>query len=97
MTPKMQVELISISPVSFELAKIGDLVAIRRKNPNHNEYRGNLESPTDAFLIFKGVTKIGMVPTDFVKKNDAIKNIKKARIISMDKINLKVSIELIIV
>ena len=68
MTPKMQVELISISPVSFELARIGDLVAVRKKKPKNNEYRGNLESPTDAFLIFKGVTKIGMIPNDFVKK-----------------------------
>ncbi len=79
----MEVQLISVSPVSFMMAKEGDLVKIRRKAPKPNEFRGTLEAATESFLIFKGETKIGMVPKNFAAQQDTSWLRKKCRIVKM--------------
>jgi hypothetical protein len=38
----MIIELTSLSPVSFMLAKVGDKVEIKVKKPNKNEFRGSI-------------------------------------------------------
>ncbi len=59
----IEVQLTSVSPVAFMLAKAGDLVSIRLKKPKKNEFRGNkIGAGVDSLLVFKGITKIGMIP-----------------------------------
>ena len=64
-----QVNLTSLSPLSFEVAKVGDLVTVRKKLPNKNEFRDKIGSATESFLVFKGETKIGMIPSKFSVEN----------------------------
>jgi hypothetical protein len=79
----MEVQLMSVSPVSFMMAKEGDLVKIKRKAPKLNEFRGTLEAATESFLIFKGETKIGMIPKIFVDDQENLWYRKKCRIVKM--------------
>jgi len=39
------------------------------KTPRKTEYRGSIGPAVRSVLVFKGGTKIGMIPTDFVSKN----------------------------
>ena len=61
----MLIELTSLSPISFMLTKVGDSIEIKVKKPNKNEFRGSIGSAIEVFLVFKGPTKIGMIPTTF--------------------------------
>jgi hypothetical protein len=63
----MIVDLASISPVSFLLAKCGDKLEITRKLPNKNEFRGNIGKATTMYLVCKGKTKIGIIPPSFIE------------------------------
>ena len=65
----MRLELTSLSPLSFQLAKVGVLVTLKRKRANPNEYREKIGSARDCFLAFIGQTKIGMVP---ISHNDKV-------------------------
>ena len=67
----MKVQLSSVSPISFLMIREGELLEIKRKPPNKNEFRGRLEAATESYLVFKSQTKIGMLPTKFVKENNA--------------------------
>ncbi|MCF8197090.1 MAG: hypothetical protein K9J38_13900 [Polynucleobacter sp.] len=80
----MFINLTSISPIAFELAKVGDVVSIKKKAPNAREFRGSLEKPVDAFLVFKGVTKVGMIPSATSNNIENISQIRRAVIQSMD-------------
>ena len=81
---KQTVQLLSISPIAFSMAKEGDIVNVRKKNPRNNEFRGEkIGAATVSYLIFKGITKIGMLPEDFVSYNlPEIR--KKCKIVKMD-------------
>ena len=89
----MSISLSAISPVAFELAKVGDLVSIKKKPPNKSEYRGSLEAPREVFLVFKGVTKVGMIPGRVSDQLPDLENIKTARIIAMDKSKTLIQIQ----
>jgi hypothetical protein len=58
----MDIELTSISPISFEIVKEGDIALIKIVKAKPNEYREKIGPPKDCFLVFKGPTKIGMIP-----------------------------------
>ena len=58
----MDIELTSISPISFEIVKVGDIALIKIVKAKPNEYREKIGPPKDCFLVFKGPTKIGMIP-----------------------------------
>jgi hypothetical protein len=92
----MEVELISVSPISFMMAKEGDILEIRRKLPKLNEYRGTLEVATESLLIFKGQTKIGMIPYEVYTLLKNIKFKKKCRISMMNKEMKKIQIKIFI-
>jgi hypothetical protein len=77
------------------LAKEGDWVEIRRKPPNLKEFRGTLEAATESFLVFKGQTKIGMIPADFFKKHEKSKLKNKCKITKMDQTTSIIFIELV--
>lgn len=60
------IQLASVSPISFALAKEGDLVTIKRKQSKKNEFRGHkIGFSSDSYLVFKGITKIGMIPLEY--------------------------------
>jgi len=92
----LNVELSSLSPVSFLFAKEGDFVAIREKIPNLREFRGTLESARVVFLVFKGQTKVGMIPPIFLEQHDISDKLSRGRIVKIDKEKKKIIIELII-
>jgi hypothetical protein len=82
---KKLVTLTSVSPIAFTLAKVGDLVEVKKKLPKANEFRGEkIGAATISFLIFKGITKIGMLPEKFVEEEgfDTIK--RRCRIKTME-------------
>ena len=74
----------SVSPVSFMMAKEGELVQIRHTPSKKNEYRANIGPPADCYLVFKGQTKIGMIPKTFVNQNKQLMRPKNCRIKKMD-------------
>ena len=88
----MLINLISISPIAFELAKVGDTVSIKKKAPNTNEFRGSLEKPVDVFLVFKGITKVGMIPSAISNNIDTMSKIHRAVIESMDSSKKQIAI-----
>jgi hypothetical protein len=58
----IEVKLSSLSPLSFEFAKDGDTVSLVRKKANKREFRSSIGAAVDSILVFKGQTKIGMIP-----------------------------------
>ena len=81
----MEVKLQSISPISFSMIKLGDTVRIEHKPAKLNEYRDKIGPAVDCHLIFKGQTKIGMIPNNFVKNNKDYLRKKVCKISSVDK------------
>jgi len=75
------INLVSVSPVSFLLAKNGDHLTIKKKLPNKFEFRGSLGKATTMFIVFKGQTKIGIIPPDFIKEFESIYTAKKTCLI----------------
>jgi hypothetical protein len=63
----MEVQLTAISPVAYMVAKEGDMAVVKRNPPKKNEFRDKIGPATEAMLVFKGVTKIGMIPHEFIK------------------------------
>jgi hypothetical protein len=64
----MRTELTSLSPLSFELLKVGDPLILKRQRPRANEFRSSIGAPIETVLVFRGGTKVGMLPIKFVKK-----------------------------
>ena len=81
----MQVQLTAISPVAFMFAKEGDKALVKRSPPKLREYRDKIGPATEAFLVFKGETKIGMIPTEFISRLGDVKLKKICRIAKLDR------------
>jgi hypothetical protein len=90
----VSISLSAISPIAFELAKEGDFVSIKKKAPNKAEYRGTLEAARDVFLVFKGVTKVGMIPSKVSDTLPDLANVKTGKIIKMDQSKMLIQIQL---
>jgi len=88
------IELTSISPVAYILAKAGDLAVIKPMTPRANEYRANIGAASEAFLVFKGNTKIGMIPKSWVAQFGKAAIGRRCRILTMDKENNIIIIKL---
>ncbi len=58
----LEIKLSSLSPLSFEFAKTGDRVSLVRKKANKKEFRSSIGAAVDSILVFRGQTKIGMIP-----------------------------------
>lgn len=65
----MEIKLTSLSPLSFEFAKTGDVVSLVRKKANKKEFRSSIGAAVDSILVFKGQTKIGMIPIKIGEEN----------------------------
>lgn len=92
MTSEVKIQLTSVSPVSFSVAKEGDRARIEHKPPRRNEYREKIGPPTDCYLVFKGQTKIGMIPKDFV---DSHKDLLRRRVCLIKEMNPQKSLVVI--
>ncbi|MGB4468166.1 MAG: hypothetical protein WBH99_01455 [Azovibrio sp.] len=88
----MEIELQSISPISFSMIKLGDTVRIEHKPAKLNEYREKIGPAVDCYLIFKGQTKIGMIPNNFVKNHKDYLKKRVCKISGIDKDQSKISI-----
>jgi hypothetical protein len=81
----MEVSLIALSPMSFLAVKEGDNLKILHKPPRHYEFREKIGPAIEYYLVFKGQTKIGMIPSAFVNKNKNLLDKKSCKIVSIDK------------
>ena len=57
----MEVKLEALSPLAFDLLRPGHVVRLQFKPSDRREYRDKIVA-RDCFLVFRGQTKIGMVP-----------------------------------
>lgn len=80
----MEVQLKAISPVAFTFAKEGDKAVVKRNPPKLREYRDKIGPANEAFLVFKGETKIGMIPHEFIAKLGTVKFKRICSIVKMD-------------
>ncbi len=81
----MPVQLNAVSPVAFMLAKEGDKALVKRSAPKPNEYRDKIGPASEAYLVFKGETKIGMIPREFISSLGDVPLKKVCRIARMDR------------
>ena len=65
----MEIKLSSLSPLSYEFTKPGDTVTLYRKQPNKKEFRSSIGAAVESILIFKGSTKVGMIPVQVADEN----------------------------
>ena len=65
----LEIKLSSLSPLTFEFARVGDTVSLFRKKANKKEFRSSIGAAVDSILIFRGQTKIGMIPIKIGEEN----------------------------
>ena len=90
----MQVQLTSLSPVSYMIAKEGELVTIQHRPPRPNEYREKIGAAAECYLVFKGKTKIGMIPKKITVDHPEFLIKKSCRIVRIDQSNSVFVVEL---
>jgi hypothetical protein len=89
----MEIKLSSVSPFSFEMCRVGDRLSVRSVKPKAGEYRGTIGAATRSVLVFKGNTKIGMIPAS-VLPSDSEGNVpKRCRVVRMDESQKVLAIE----
>jgi hypothetical protein len=66
----MKIELTSTSPISFSYIREGQKLRVKHIPKKPNEYREKIGPPSDCYLIFKGTTKIGMIPSTLTNNHD---------------------------
>lgn len=81
----IEVQLKAISPVAFMVAKAGDTAVVKKNPPKPNEYRDKIGPAAEALLVFKGETKIGMIPHELVRRLGSISLKRVCRISKMDR------------
>lgn len=91
----LDIKLLSTSPISFEVARPGDVVEIRYSPPKKNEYRASIGRSLGGFLVFKGQTKLGLIPRDIVAEyEDFIKSARRGTVVISDETKKKLVIKL---
>jgi hypothetical protein len=80
----MEVKLEAISPIVFSLMKAGNVADVRQQIANKNEYREKIPVVQDTLVVFRGITKVGIIPRDKVATLGAKAFIGKCRIVTMD-------------
>ena len=92
----MRIDLLAVSPFSFEVSNLECRVLIRKKLAKKNEYRDKIGAARDCFLVLIGLTKIGMIPEKYEQEIEYLPAGTKWKIVALDrKINL-VTIEAIL-
>ena len=94
MTLEICIQLTSVSPFSFIIAKEGDRARIEYKPPRKNEYREKIGPAVDCYLVLKGQTKIGMIPRSFAETNKIFLKRKVCLIKEMNQKELLVVVSL---
>ena len=79
-----KVELIAISPIAYTLLREGEILRVELKAAKKNEYREKIGPAVEYNLVMKGVTKIGMIPINFITKNPELSKIFKCRVLKID-------------
>ena len=90
----MDIELASISPISFESVKVGDVALIKFVKAKANEYREKIGPAKDCFLVFKGPTKIGMIPIKVATEDLKLTTSRKCLISKVDRAANKICISM---
>jgi hypothetical protein len=90
----MDIELTSNSPISFAIVKEGDVALIKIVEAKPNEYMEKIGPPKDCFLIFKGPTKIGMIPLKVATEELQLIASRKCLISIMNKAANKICISM---
>jgi hypothetical protein len=85
----------AISPVVYSLVKEGDLAEVRRQAPRRNEYRDKIPPAEETLLVFRGNTKIGMIPQNIVSKVGAQALLGKCRVVRLSKDSNVVAVKLV--
>lgn len=80
-----EIKLGAISPVVYSIFKVGDVASIKRQAARKNEYRDKIPKVDETLLVFRGITKIGMIPRNVVSKLGAQSLVGKCRIVRMSK------------
>ncbi len=81
----IQVSLGSISPVAFSVVREGDVVEIKIKKPSATEFRGQgIGAGVKTYLVFKGITKVGMIPVKIADSLEPGVIKKRARVKIVD-------------
>lgn len=76
------------------VAAKGDQLKIKRVFPGVGEYRAKIGAPRECFLVFKGKTKIGMIPHKIIAKYGKEFITDCCRITKMDKDNSTILVEM---
>lgn len=91
----MTIQLTSVSPFSFDICNIGDVLSVRPVKPKPGEYRGTIGAATQSLLVFKGNTKIGMIPSNALPKESAAAIPKRCRVTDIDATKNIIAIEVL--
>jgi hypothetical protein len=84
-TTPLYVQLKAISPVAFSIAREGDKALIKHNPPKLHEYRDKIGPASESYLVFKGETKLGMIPHEYINKLGAVTLKKMCRVARMDR------------
>ena len=80
-----EITLTSTSPLSFESVKVGDRLGVAFSPPKPNEYRSKIGKAQGGFLLFRGQTKVGMIPRKVVESSSqAFSEAKTATVVVVD-------------
>jgi hypothetical protein len=79
-----KVELIAISPIAYSLLREGEILRVELKAAKKNEYREKIGPAVEYYLVMKGVTKIGMIPTNFITRNPELSKVRKCQVLKFD-------------
>ena len=90
----MEIELGALSPMSFVRAKEGDLLRVKRTLPKHGEYRGTIGAAVEGLLVFKGETKIGMIPREYISRFGIASIGKACRVVKIDSPRKVIAVEI---
>ncbi len=92
----LKTELDSLSPLSFQSLKVGDLLSLKKQLPRKNEFRQSIGKPTESTLVFKGVMKVGMLPIRFVVEQESGLTHKRiCRVLEIDADTKKIIVEIL--
>ena len=68
----MDIKLTGTSLVSFMMAHEGDVLEIRKVSPRKGEIRATTGPMKEALIVFKGKTKIGVIPKKALVKDGTL-------------------------
>ena len=79
------VRLMAISPIAYTLVKEGETLRVDYKPAKKNEFREKIGPAVTYYLVMKGSTKIGMIPNNYIKENPDMNEIKKCKVLKINK------------